>query len=158
VYATSGSLLRLGVELNGGQRIDLEVAEILVYDRAVTETERQQIEAYLHQTYFVPGTAPALPRESELSPDPGTSERVAGDVNGDHVFDSSDLVRLFQIGKYEDDVEDNSIWSEGDWNGDSDFTTADLVYAMAVSVYQRELRHRSLTVVAESTLLCGLIR
>jgi hypothetical protein len=94
----------------------------------------------LNQTYFAGSSAPAVPRSDETSPDTNPSQRVAGDVNGDHVFDSSDLVRLFQIGEYEDDLPDNSTWYEGDWNGDGDFTTADFVYAMAVSTYQQQRR------------------
>ncbi|MCA9169184.1 MAG: VCBS repeat-containing protein [Planctomycetales bacterium] len=47
------------------------------------------------------------------------------DVNLDRVFDSSDLVKLFQIGKY--DTGASAVWSEGDFNGDGHFDSADLV-------------------------------
>ena len=53
----------------------------------------------------------------------------AGDANVDGVFNSADLVRVFQIGQYEDDIEKNSVWSSGDWNCDGDFTTSDLITA-----------------------------
>lgn len=56
----------------------------------------------------------------------GTS---AGDANLDGVFDSSDLVRVFSIGEYEDDVDGNSTWADGDWNCDGDFNTRDMVAA-----------------------------
>ena len=52
-----------------------------------------------------------------------------GDVNLDAVFDSSDLVLLFQTGIYEDDIVGNATWQTGDWNCDGEFTSADLVKA-----------------------------
>ena len=52
-----------------------------------------------------------------------------GDSNLDLRFDSSDLVRIFQAGEYEDATDGNSTWEEGDWNGDGDFNSADLVLA-----------------------------
>ncbi len=52
---------------------------------------------------------------------------VPGDVNFDGVFDSADLVQVFQIGKYEDGIDNNSSYDEGDWNGDGDFDSKDLV-------------------------------
>ncbi len=59
----------------------------------------------------------------------------AGDVNVDGVFDSRDLVQIFQVGEYEDDVLGNSDWSEGDWNCDGDFDTSDLVLAFRSGNY-----------------------
>ena len=52
-----------------------------------------------------------------------------GDANLDGIFNSSDLVKIFQVGEFEDDVDGNSTWSDGDWNCDGDFTTSDLVVA-----------------------------
>ncbi len=52
-----------------------------------------------------------------------------GDVNGDGVFDSADLVQVFQLGQYEDQLAGNSTWQDGDWNEDGDFNAADLVLA-----------------------------
>ena len=52
-----------------------------------------------------------------------------GDANLDGLFDSSDLVLVFQAAQYEDDLVGNSIWSTGDWNCDKEFSTADLVFA-----------------------------
>ena len=62
-------------------------------------------------------------------------QTVIGDVNLDGNFNSSDLVSLFQIGKYEDHVPRNTFWSEGDFNCDGDFTTADLVLAFQKARY-----------------------
>ncbi len=53
-----------------------------------------------------------------------------GDANLDGVFDSSDLVRVFQQGEYEDGQVGNSGWQDGDWDGDGEFSSSDLVFAM----------------------------
>jgi hypothetical protein len=58
-----------------------------------------------------------------------------GDANLDGVFDSADIVSLFQRGEYEDGVTGNSTWADGDWNCDGEFTTADLVLAFQEGGY-----------------------
>jgi hypothetical protein len=63
--------------------------------------------------------------------------RLIGDVNDDGRFDSSDIVRVFQMGQYEDGVRGNSTFDEGDWNHDGDFTSADLVLAFQSGRYER---------------------
>ena len=60
-----------------------------------------------------------------------------GDANADGVFDSKDLVLVFQAGQYEDDNIANSTWADGDWNCDGEFTTADLVAAFQAGRYVR---------------------
>ena len=59
--------------------------------------------------------------------------RMAGDVNNDDIFNSSDLVRVFQAGKYETEAE--STFDEGDWNGDGIFNSLDLVFVFRNSVF-----------------------
>ncbi|MCA9213464.1 MAG: lamin tail domain-containing protein, partial [Planctomycetales bacterium] len=49
---------------------------------------------------------------------PGENTGRPGDVNGDGVFDSSDLVAVLQAGEFEDAIDGNSTFAEGDWNGD----------------------------------------
>lgn len=66
---------------------------------------------------------------------PGAAAYGAGDANLDRRFDSSDLVRVFQSGEYEDAIAGNSTWSEGDWNGDQEFDTSDLVFAFQSGSY-----------------------
>lgn len=71
----------------------------------------------------------------------GTSEFWivrAGDANGDRLFNSSDLVFVFQRGEYEDHTSGNSIWSDGDWNGDGEFDSSDLVAAFQTGLYERQ--------------------
>jgi hypothetical protein len=63
--------------------------------------------------------------------------RPVGDVNGDGRFDSSDLVLIFQSGKYEDGIENNATYAEGDFNGDGDFDSSDLVFAFQSGSYNR---------------------
>lgn len=58
-----------------------------------------------------------------------------GDANSDGVFDSTDLIAVFQVDEYEDDVVGNSTWAEGDWNCDGDFDTQDLIAAFQVGNY-----------------------
>ncbi|MCA9170267.1 MAG: cadherin-like domain-containing protein [Planctomycetales bacterium] len=62
--------------------------------------------------------------------------QIAGDANGDGIFDSSDLIQVFAFGQYEDTLLGNSNWSSGDWNGDLEFDTADLVLAFQTGSYR----------------------
>ncbi|MCA9213001.1 MAG: hypothetical protein KDB27_08050, partial [Planctomycetales bacterium] len=62
--------------------------------------------------------------------------RPIGDANNDGVFNSSDLVKIFQAGEYEDEIAENSTFEEGDWNGDGDFDSSDLVAAFQAGTYQ----------------------
>ncbi len=66
--------------------------------------------------------------EPENSPAPG-------DANGDGIFNSSDLVAVFQAGEYEDQILANSTFEEGDWNGDGEFDSGDLVLAFQAGHY-----------------------
>ncbi|MDG2385245.1 MAG: CotH kinase family protein [Pirellulaceae bacterium] len=65
---------------------------------------------------------------------PGEAKFEAGDSNLDRVFDSSDLVQIFQQGKYESATELAS-WTDGDWNGDARFDSRDLVFAFQRGSY-----------------------
>ncbi len=58
-----------------------------------------------------------------------------GDADMDGVFDSSDMVRVFQSGEYEDLVSSNSTWASGDWNGNGDFESGDMVLAFQSGGY-----------------------
>ncbi|MCA9166220.1 MAG: PQQ-binding-like beta-propeller repeat protein [Planctomycetales bacterium] len=59
-----------------------------------------------------------------------------GDANLDGQFGTSDLIAVFQVGHYEDNIAGNSTWATGDWNGDGDFTPDDLVAALADGGYE----------------------
>ena len=60
-----------------------------------------------------------------------------GDTNLDGIFDTSDLVHVFQAGEYEDGQVNNSSWSTGDWNGDTEVDSADLVNAFRDGGFER---------------------
>ncbi len=64
-------------------------------------------------------------------------QTTAGDANLDGLFNSSDMVEVFQSGEYEDDLEGNSGWARGDWDGDGDFTSADMVAAFQAGSYEQ---------------------
>ena len=51
-YNTSAERLVLGAEIDSSPYLDMEVAAVLVFDRALSEAEREQVEAYLQQKYF----------------------------------------------------------------------------------------------------------
>ncbi len=57
-----------------------------------------------------------------------------GDANLDRRFDSSDMVAVFVVGKYETGTA--AGWAEGDWNGDRVFGTTDLVSAFQDGGYE----------------------
>ncbi|MCA9148585.1 MAG: hypothetical protein KDA92_04780 [Planctomycetales bacterium] len=66
------------------------------------------------------------------------SGAVAGDANLDGVFDTQDLIDVFQRGKYRDVPINNSTWYDGDWNCDGEFDTADLVEAFTQGGFEFE--------------------
>lgn len=59
-----------------------------------------------------------------------------GDANLDGRFDSQDLVLVFQVGAYENDVADDAMWSTGDWDCDGEFSSSDLVLAFQFGEYR----------------------
>jgi hypothetical protein len=59
---------------------------------------------------------------------------VPGDANLDGIFDSSDLILVFQAGLYE--VNDAAAgWGSGDWNCDGRFSSSDLIVAFQSNGY-----------------------
>ncbi|MEZ6116713.1 MAG: FG-GAP-like repeat-containing protein [Pirellulaceae bacterium] len=64
-------------------------------------------------------------------------DSVYGDANLDGIFNSADLVQVFQANEYEDDVDANSTWAEGDWNGDGEFSSADLTFVFSRGGYEQ---------------------
>jgi hypothetical protein len=60
---------------------------------------------------------------------------LVGDSNRDGVFNSSDLILVFQAGEYEDGIAGNSTFEEGDWNRDGEFDSADFVLAFQQGNY-----------------------
>jgi glucose/arabinose dehydrogenase/fibronectin type 3 domain-containing protein/uncharacterized protein (DUF2249 family) len=58
VYATDVTTLRVGQEISGGGYADMDIAAVLIYDRALSDIERQQVEDYLHDKYLIEGDIP----------------------------------------------------------------------------------------------------
>ncbi|MCA9213404.1 MAG: hypothetical protein KDB27_10090 [Planctomycetales bacterium] len=59
--------------------------------------------------------------------------RQVGDSNGDQLFDSSDMVRIFQAAKYRTGAE--ATFEDGDWNNDGVFDEKDLILAFQAGRY-----------------------
>lgn len=59
---------------------------------------------------------------------------TAGDANLDGVFDSRDLLLVFQGGRFESNGD--ALWQEGDWNCDGRFDTSDLLAAFQAGSYR----------------------
>ena len=57
-----------------------------------------------------------------------------GDANLDGAFNSSDLVSIFQVGRYETAQPAN--WADGDWDGDGFFSSVDLVLVFQLGTYR----------------------
>lgn len=77
-------------------------------------------------------------------------ERWPGDATLDDRFDSSDLVQVFQYGKYE--TGRPAGWVQGDWNVDGFFDSGDLVAAFNAGEYALH-EDGDLNVVPEPTSL-----
>ncbi|MCP4195115.1 MAG: hypothetical protein GY768_31325 [Planctomycetaceae bacterium] len=60
-----------------------------------------------------------------------------GDADLNGKFDTSDLVTVFAVGRYEDSISQNAGWADGDWDGDLDFTSSDLVWAFRDGGYEQ---------------------
>jgi hypothetical protein len=65
----------------------------------------------------------------------GILQTSYGDANLDGVFNSTDLILVFQAGQYEDAVPGNSTWATGDWDCSGDFNTSDMVLAFQSGAY-----------------------
>lgn len=75
-----------------------------------------------------------------------------GDSNLDGIFNSTDLIEVFQAGAYEDDVSNNASWEQGDWNCDGDFDSSDLVLAFGSGNYS-SASHGSLPTSAQTAAI-----
>jgi hypothetical protein len=78
-----------------------------------------------------------------------------GDANLDGIFNSSDLIQVFQFGEYEDGVAGNSSWASGDFNCDGEFDTGDLLLAFQAGAYVAAAEPAA---VAVQTMLAAVAR
>ena len=73
---------------------------------------------------------------------------VPGDSSGDLQFNESDLVDVFQAGKYRSGTP--ATWREGDWNRDGEFNSRDLVTVFQAGTYLQGVLVDDLTSLVES--------
>lgn len=105
-YNTGTAGISLAAEIGGGSNQDMDVAEILVYDRAVTEIERRQIEDYFERRYLISTGGRFLPYVSITSPAPNDS------------FTPADMpITLTGVAN---DIEDGDISHSIAWNSSID--------------------------------------
>ena len=92
-YDTVVERIAVGVEIKDLGHMDMDVAAVLIYDRALSEVERQQVEQYLQEKYLA-GTAPPTASVSITSPSDGAtvtgpdvtvSWDATAAASGDHV-------------------------------------------------------------------------
>eukprot|EP00045_Choanoeca_perplexa_P016798 m.231229 g.231229 ORF g.231229 m.231229 type:complete len:1548 (-) comp17363_c0_seq1:115-4758(-) len=57
-YSTTNQAIRMGIEHSGGTKVQVQYAELAVFDRAVSQAEREQIEQYLLLKYFDTNSGP----------------------------------------------------------------------------------------------------
>ena len=67
--------LTIGAEIDGNPPVHMEVAAVLVYNRALTETERLDIETYLQDKYLdqAPVNAPPVAANDGVTVEPGAT-------------------------------------------------------------------------------------
>ncbi|MCA9199118.1 MAG: dockerin type I repeat-containing protein [Planctomycetales bacterium] len=122
-----------------GPEVDISLAEPTELSVGQTATFTGQVPSnqWSYQAVIAssPGTLQARLTSSNTV---GNRRSIAGDVTGDGVFNSSDLVRVFQAGHYEDAIIGNSTWDQGDWNGDGEFNSSDLVLVFQAGLYSAE--------------------
>ena len=86
-YNTGTNAIRLGVELDDRTKIDMDVAELLVYNRALNSTERAQVQTYLNNLYFASQPTNQPPT---ANPDSGQVSAPAGSVTVNVLANDSD--------------------------------------------------------------------
>ena len=60
-------------------------------------------------------------------------QSTLGDANLDGIFDTNDIIHVFQFGRFQQPTE--ASWESGDWNGDGYFDTSDLIAAFVSTVF-----------------------
>lgn len=99
---------------------------------------RAAAEAGSEDTQFDVDNNGVVDRSDQLAWVQDIFESSAGDANLDGVFNSADLVQVFQRGEYQDKLLENSTWADGDWNGNGEFESSDLVAAFQGQTYRAD--------------------
>lgn len=92
------SRLVLGEELGGLGQSQMEFAAVLIYDRALTETERMQVENYLQSKYIVGNLPPVAVDDAGLVATGGAAviDVLANDSDADGVLNPSTVTIIDQ--------------------------------------------------------------
>ncbi len=125
VFNTSEGGIRIAEDLKGNRNLNMEIAEILVYDRAVSEAERLQIESYFEETYAIDVSRGALPVVEISSPE---NSSVFEAANGAVTFTAT-----------ASDQEDGDLTASIVWNSDIDGflgTGASVASVLSAGVHQ----------------------
>jgi hypothetical protein len=76
----------------------------------------------------------------------GILQTTYGDANLDQIFNSQDLVQIFQYGRYERGAIPGTGWEHGDWDGDGQFGSSDLVLALQSGGYTWAVRPQAIRI------------
>lgn len=94
--------------------------------------------AYQWQEWFAPDAPPLSRNDCLVDLSVSSIEpRLIGDSDLNGLFESTDLITIFQRNEYEDGIPLNSTWEDGDWTADGDFTSYDLIMAMQAGHYEQ---------------------
>ncbi len=146
---------------NGGELLTLTVNDQVVQQFAYDDAWQPLTDGGGFSLEVLDPSAPDLSRWNQkdawrksalIGGSPGRLSPVLGDSSGDGVFDSVDLIIVFQAGKYEDGIPNNATFAEGDWNGDGDFDSSDLVAAFRSGSYESPPRSQSLVAAIDQLL------
>ena len=94
----------------------------------------------IQEALLAPGIFPgrrAFPTKLDRAAlrDIGWEEASAGDANRDRLFNTTDLLTVFQRGRYE--TGELAGWSDGDWNDNAVFESGDLIEALQTGTYEQ---------------------
>ena len=78
-----------------------------------------------------------------------------GDANLDGEFNTSDLIEVFQAGKFE--TSEAATWNAGDWDADGQFGTGDLIAAFQDGGFEMGQRVQRVAIVPEPSSLLLLL-
>ena len=78
-----------------------------------------------------------------------------GDANLDGLFNTTDFVNVFQVGKFETGAA--ASWTEGDWDGNKLFTTGDFVVAFQAGGFEAGPKAAVSAVPEPSSMMLGLL-
>ena len=131
---------------NGGETIQLSAGEQVIHRFAYDDTWHEATDGAGASLEIIDAAHPDVgrwavgaswqpSRVAGGTPGAVKASAIPGDSNHDGRFDSSDLVFVFQVGEYEDNVPSNSTFEEGDWNRDGDFDSSDFVFAFRQGTY-----------------------